>query len=129
MEEQLITYETAVLAKTKGFNVPTRNVFLNNKIIIKNGYWPEKHQSDISVVTQSKLQKWLREKKLIDVSPGYNYCKKVIGKYGTLKESFYQCTITDIRNNNIISDTAGYGSKTFEEALEKGLKYALNLIK
>ena len=49
MTEQLISKETAVLAKEKGFD-------LNNHL--KNGNPP----------TQSLLQKWLREKHNIDIS-------------------------------------------------------------
>ena len=148
MNEQLISFKTDRLAKEKGFNEPCYFYYYDNECLntpfIENGSstdvefrvdvedFLEKHNFEyydkFSAPTQSLLQKWFREVKLIDISVGYNYCKEIKNKHGFLPESFYQCCITDIRNNDIISDTVGYGSKTYEDALEMGLQEALELI-
>lgn len=51
MEEQLISFETAILAKEKKFNISCRYCTCNN----------------VQLPTQSLLQKWLREVHNIEV--------------------------------------------------------------
>ena len=114
MKEQLISFETAKLAKEKGF------IFKCNKIYLIHG---DLHVNELisdkiffQAPTQSLLQKWLREVHNIFVSCSYNHIScdgtyyiwyGVMSKTCNMKENF----------------------KTWEEALEFGLQKALKLIK
>lgn len=118
MEDQKINFETAKLAREKGFN-------------LKSNYFREQKEGDAdydddfcnwnefegyyTVVTQSLLQKWLREKHNI-----FAYCiprefEKVSGK-------------KIIRWGNNISIHKNKFSSTYEKALEMGLQEALKEI-
>ena len=65
MEEQLISFETAKLAKEKGFNEPVQNMYkddtLQNSKMDMGGH-PNNYNNCYSAPPQSFLQKWLREK-------------------------------------------------------------------
>lgn len=126
MQEQLILFETAKLAKEKGFKVNNSEdfYFYNEK------HYPEYprrfeylrvgYDDDLIAPTQSLLQKWLREKHNIivisDLVTGFS-------------DSTYSWNI--YTKNNIWSLT-GFTAKvydSYEEALEAGLLEALKLIK
>ena len=142
MEEQLISLETAKLAKEKRFNGKCTKVYVEEytSYNVVKGYETHKNclfpfclhsisnedtssieESDKVVATaptQSLLQKWLREVHKIDVySTWGTYLEKTVWY-------FY---------NSKISIGATFSSKkhwnTYEEALEAGLFKALNLIK
>ena len=80
MEEQLISFETAVLAKEKGFKIPTpvmykgneRSYGHNNEWGIDeqrlDGKFPYRNQQWYSIPTQSLFAKWLREKYDIEIN-------------------------------------------------------------
>mgnify|MGYP000872082531 FL=1 len=130
MEETLISYETAKLAKEKGYigriglgykyntghyyndvgeldgdcTNHLRNVIRNKGKDIEN--------PNISAPTQSLLQKWLRDIHNIEVFSKSEYKNLV-------KIGFYYGG--DVKYSQPIY-------KTYEEALEKGLQKALNLI-
>jgi len=145
MEEQLITFETGILAKEKGFNIPVKyGVYgksmklcydLSNKLTNwNNKSKQQKHSNATSIPTQSFLQDWLREEYNISVwvSTGY-YMGKLI--YDTLISYIDEETgefkeIVPILSNKMKHD---WGDTTYEnkysDALEKGLKEALPLIK
>ena len=125
----LITYETAKLAKEKGFDWGCSDCFDDNGHYYSNGWCErlddffkdedffnssieEKEMSEkyFTAPTQSELQKWLREKIGIDV-----YCMPV----GDDSYEWY---------NNIASHNPPFQG-TYEEALEVGLLEALRLIK
>ena len=139
MEEQLISLETAMLAKEKGFNIKTYYSWVQ-PVVTKRGtsikeerdYQIEKTDSynsfteitypneDYYAPTQSFLQKWLRERHEIQMSlePFLNV---------------FECNIAQVEIINDhevrISKTINSGKcKTYEEALEKGLEAGLNLI-
>ena len=130
MEEQLISIETAILAKEKGFDEITRYYF--------NEYGMSKDSSSTSLYwysddgfcrrpTQSLLQKWLRDKHNIDIQilrnkPGYNEYKVEIYKTNNTNEYIY---FTIKEKDGIYIKWF----KTYEAALEKGLYQALTLIK
>jgi hypothetical protein len=136
MKEELISLETAKLAKEKGFDLETLDFFHSNDkvvnpfpineldIMLKNNrrdaYYPLKNWNfknnyndvkNFSRPTQSLLQKWLREKHKILLSVDYN---------SRNEKWFYHIHEQD-------SDECFY--KTYEEALEVGLKVGLEIIK
>ena len=123
MQEQLISFETAKLAKEKGFNIPVIYVFDDidgtlTASYVKNVFDLLKYNTSIhkcSRPAQSLLQKWLRDKHCIHV--------EVIW-VDTLSDIYvYHISTT---NNAIRPDSIFYHS--YEEALEQGLLEALKLI-
>jgi len=101
MQESLITFETAKLAKEKGFNIEQRIITVYNPDTKKET------QLDEYGATQSLLQKWLRE-----VHNIYFFILGTIPYYvggGDLVEYYYNFD-------------------TYEKAFEKGLQEALKLI-
>ncbi len=79
MKEKLVTFETAKLAKEKGFNIPSRYYYnqKHNKIDydlheaqVVDGTYVNSFVNllDYPAPTQSLLQKWLRERHRIDVT-------------------------------------------------------------
>ena len=131
MKEQLITFETAKLAKEKGFDItfnnwgeysfykPDRLKAKGNKEFYLLKY--EEYEGELyPLVTQSLLQKWLREIHWIEVFP-FSEGRR---KQNTLE---YLCEIVDDRINNSVMIDERF--KIYEEVLEKGLQEALKLIK
>lgn len=128
MKEQLVTFETAKLAKEKGFNVPSY-VYQNDGIIpditnIEKDIIEDARHKYTYAPTQSLLQKWLREKHGMHVTPDlsvYNisgyYVR--IDSYNRIKQEV-KC--------HFHSEDKGLLFDTYEEALEKGLIEALNKI-
>tara|TARA_R110000796_G_scaffold18980_3_gene57159 strand:- start:4014 stop:4376 length:363 start_codon:yes stop_codon:yes gene_type:complete len=120
MEEKLITFETAKLAKDKGFDMPwgvdnSRGVFDaytgDGKLgccVLSDGIY------DIQAPTQSLLQQWLRDERglsvLIDLG-AHEYVHKIY----------------DVNKGEMISRNNLNG--TYEEALERGLLESLNKLK
>ena len=117
MVEPLVSPETAVLAKEKGFNVNTQyyyNPSLVKDVINREMDWndPKVISNCNSAPTQSLLQKWLREKYNIHVESFY--CESE--EYGVEVKVQFKVYFQD------------YGFNNYEEALENGLSKALNLI-
>ena len=106
MEEQLISFETAKLAKEKGCNLENCTC----------GGYPECICSD-KRISQSLLSKWLREKYDIDV---------IINTYRNQNQKYYKYFISE-KSKNLIKSEEYYD--TYEEAYEIGLQEALKLIK
>lgn len=136
MEETLITFETAKLAKEKGFDLKTHNYYSKDKyekvFRLKQGYcddyWGDNYcfnwntqgepykpfsKDCYSAPTQSLLQKWLREVHNIHIVVDYFFPDKTY-----LFTIYTEC--------ERIEGSEDY--KTYEEALEKGLYEALKLI-
>jgi len=137
MTEQLISFETAKLAKEKGFDWVSYTYYYNsddyeeypndNIYIYRLGYNKSNKETNsnydideaVSAPTQSLLQKWLRE------------------KHGVLVESTHYTAnhfTFKIYERNSIIKIVKLGSvdnlyDTYEQALEKGLYAALKLIK
>ena len=121
MKEQLISFETAKLAKEKGFNIPClfgygkkEELKTYNKADDFNSYVGTYTQ--ISAPTQSLLQKWLREAHDL-----YVYCIPNINVLGVWHY------VVEFKNK--ASNEISQHYDTYEEALEKGLQEALKLIK
>jgi hypothetical protein len=146
MKEDLITFETAKVAKEKGFNIPCfdyynpkYNTTFKGVEYDSDGYiewdWNNNSTSKIaspypnveikgqcSAPTQSLLQKWLREKHSIHILMNVGMNNGVI--------QFFYCNVFIFGKNlykcRFRSKTSIY---TYEEALEEGLFEALTLIK
>lgn len=120
MQEQLISFKTAKLAKEKGFNWKTFWFYTIEKLYeydtIEELFECEiKFSSDhfdgsASAPTQSILQKWLREIHNIHIE-----IKEVINNQWTY----------NLRSKNIFCNN---NYKSYEDALESGLFNALELI-
>ena len=109
MEEQLISFETAKLAKEKGFDF----IYIIDNELTKH-----------SLITQSLLQKWLREVHKINI---FISSKTIENKTIFIPHGR---TIPDTINNNLIVDIIQYcTNNTYEDAFEIGLQEALKLIK
>ena len=128
MEEQLITLDTAKLAKAKGFDSGfsimciEADAFKKDHCIVIEGIGEvpnEDYKHDLMICTQSLLQKWLREnhnirleiQSLIDCTYAYSI-------YQELQDNKYCKQIA-------FEFTEQY---SYENALEIGLKHALKLI-
>ena len=119
MNEQLISFETAKLAKEKGFfNGGIFYFFKNNGELTYKDRSDKFVSYDISAPTQSLLQKWLREK------------HKIIVSINILADLSYYCLIIDINENklNLSNQSKNIGFIIYEDALEDGLFEALKLI-
>lgn len=121
MIDEIISLETAKLAKLKGFNIEQGTFYnegsmwhLQTDSIIRTG-----EDLIVEAPTQSLLQKWLREKHNIHIEvflqedhpyKKFYYRIMKIGQYFSLS---YE----------------DYSSQVYEEVMEEALKYTLNLIK
>lgn len=134
MKEQLISLETAQLAKEKGFDweciesydpvnselypvglLSNNPVTLENFLIDYNYY-----DNHISAPTQSLLQKWLREK--------HNF--SLLATVDTYESGDYSFEIwkTLVGEEPYMKMESSTNWETYEQALEEGLKEALKLI-
>ena len=130
MEDTRITFETAKLAKGKGFPQETNRLeipYYNYKGEFKGDvsdwrirkYIRGENTSDIEFVsapTQSLLAKWLREEHNIIVLVDYEGIDGYYYKFYSYKEG----------NKNYDASDKNYN--TYEEAYEIGLQEALRLI-
>lgn len=138
MKDQIITFETAKLAKEKGFNFNTFFFYEVSTNIrpteentpqynIDNGEehegWLNYNDSGefvISASTQSLLQKWLRDE----------HQKVVIIIYNKTKYGYFIHNMSCIyADGDIWEQCSDFMYRTYEEALEIGLQKALKLIK
>jgi uncharacterized membrane-anchored protein len=128
MREEKTKYETAILAKEKGFkqwcqmrynnkkeleNSPSLKYSLSQKKLLN--FNPEQ----VFAPTQTMLSRWLREKHKIDVIPTFSEFGRTYG----YKIYFIQNGETDFINHRYSKH------ETFEEAMEIALQEALKLIK
>jgi len=137
MKDELVSFEVAKLAKEKGFNLKCywfctykRKVPTNEQSFFPElGQYKDFNESSkgfyefFSLPTQSLLQRWLREVHNIEASvlpiwDDLEDIRKDLPKY------YYWNYYLDTFNLNKKDEC-----KTYEEALEKGLKVALELIK
>ena len=114
MTDTLISFETAKLAREKGF-------ICNNGIIeIDQRMFPHLPDKIKRLSTQSLLQKWLRETYFIHIVIQVFHDTSGLGKKWTFS--------ADIFYENGDVDRSGLTEDTYEEALEEGLSKALKLI-
>lgn len=152
MEEELISFETAKLAKEKGFSNGTNGCLVHYKTENKHhedgtsgpfGWKKDEMTFDRSYIvngredlgdlsnnsydcyerpTQSLLQKWLREKHNIHV----DITTTVV--IGSNDKVFYKVSIIEGNLDNRFHPLWDIESDVYEEVLEKGLQEALKLI-
>lgn len=132
MEEQLISFKTAKLAKEKNFNELVLKGYTFQKELLSPHFGSVFKNLDVSnniifaAPTQSLLQRWLREKHKLFIS---------INTYTALYTTYtiYELTNTvDIiyfngRNINV-KESKSKTYDTYEDALENALLSALKLI-
>jgi hypothetical protein len=124
MKEQLISFETAKLAKEKGFDIETMDTFrlwYDETLDYLGGFqnwndpeWGLPNEEFYSRPTQSLLQKWLREKHGIHVQAMYALHRNIKGYFFGIPE-------LPEAENNLVYDT-------WEAALEPGLQEALKTL-
>jgi len=140
MDEQFITFETAKLAKAKGFDVECLYVYNPNGVLISKWY---ECTAEIECVTgdmilnqfkirhdfykaptQSLLQKWLREVHEIEI--------EVWREVNFSSESYYNTYSVNVSNTKLtfpVGESLSVNHiNIYESALEQGLVNALNLI-
>lgn len=143
MKEQLISFETAKLAKEKGFESviglghrKPRGNYFNSDGELNGDVTKELVNKDfksIAAPTQSLLQKWLREEHqlYVMIEETHTYALKTrIGFYAKIvtpsgEDEFDEHGFRFIKK--LYYDT--WFDSTYENALEKGLEEALKLIK
>lgn len=134
MQEELIKFSTAKLAKEKGFNIPTIQYYTPEgystegvdymteryaKSNWNNGFgsYPTRPEEvECSAPTQYLLQKWLREKHQISIK---------IDDFYTDSKLRYDFNVCELGSQN---DNPQGIFITYEKALEAGLKKALKKI-
>jgi hypothetical protein len=149
MTDQLISFETAKLAKEKRFTNPkdmmcwieSRNPNYNKANCLRSSVpYITEGCDTILQPTQSLLQKWLRETYGLSVEVNFNIClvEQMNGWYWRIV--FTKHYIKSFTNLDIVNNTCCYiGSKAnpkdlfnpyseYEEALEQGLFKALKLL-
>ena len=121
--EQYVSFETAKLAKEKGFNEPCRHYYLNGAkevnnetIMIYDLPYPynSTDKNYFAAPTQSLLARWLRGK----------YSKNVYVVMSITEK--YIFWVQDIHSLVKVKTTDLYD--TYEEAMEAGLQDALKLL-
>lgn len=145
MKDQLISFETAKLAKEKGFyiiNSDILNWYHNNGEkagdfdfrLMNTKITDYQTHEGILAPTQSLLQKWLREKHNLFITIEQDFepipFTEPINKRGDrlMQHSGKYFLIVRTPNEGLSTPNSHIG-KTYEEALEVGLIRALNLIK
>lgn len=127
MKEDYVSFETANLAKDKGFKIWSsfrydRNNELSltpsvKQIIIEGKFTELKQPSFTFAPTQSLLQKWLREIHGISID------------VNTMHEGNYGYNINILKDKHYLYEEGKDNVGNYEETLEIALQKALQLIK
>ena len=103
MEEQLISFETAKLAKEKGFNLLTHSYyfedgeFKENSLKGTNGYYGEEYEFNLSEFNENWNDKWLT-KKTGDRCFGCSKQKGYLETFSAPTQSLLQCWLREVHN-------------------------------
>ena len=123
IEEQYVSFETAKLAKEKGFDIPTRYGFSERGTLVRvdtSDNWNQ-DKGFYSRPTQSLLARWLREV--------HNMCVEVYSTgYGFIWCICDTDSGTDRRFSNETGSNDSGAWDTYEGAMEAGLQEALKLL-
>ena len=144
MEEQLISYETAKLAKEKGFDEKVYREYdksgylrctSKSADVVLGPYDELLKSTEYPAPTQSLLQRWLREVHncFIDILPHRDGDSKN-KRWKSKKDVFWSVEVDYYGKDFEIeltddADFTQHFNKSYEEALEIGLYQALKLIK
>jgi len=122
MRDEMISLETSELAQRKGFDRWKIQEPIHNMDDIE--VWPE--------VTQSLLQRWLREVHNMFITIEQDFERvpnaKPMNKRGDTLMQHSGRYFLIVRPPNTINPPNSTFANTYEEALEKGLIQALNLL-
>lgn len=137
MKDELVSFEVATLALEKGFNYMEANCYGDNmcyqlpegKLI--NALNGNTVSGYILAPTQSLLQRWLRENHNIvvsihPISDGFTCEIDTPNKHGMYRSHKSMVYRVHVPNPDWTGD-GNYIHKTWEIALEEGLKYALKI--
>lgn len=148
MKEQLITFETAVLAKEKGFNILSHSYyfedgeFKENSLTGTNGYYGEDYEFNLSEFNENWNDKWKTTKEG-DRCFGCNKNPKYLETFSAPTQSLLQKWLREVHKINVycvpteIDETKWYHNiassfkvytGSYEEVLEVGLQEGLKLI-
>ena len=103
MEEQLITFETAKLAKEKGFNILSHSYyfedgeFKENSLKGTNGYYGEEYEFNLSEFNENWNDKWLT-KKTGDRCFGCSKQKGYLETFSAPTQSLLQRWLREVHN-------------------------------
>jgi len=130
MKEVLISYKTAKLAKEKGFNERCESGYKYTERVMKNPNQKFAKNSELlnegcTAPSQGILQKWLREQHNIRVFIE----NKTSGEFGFIIYTVNPDKTEVIGKPWVRNSFFTLSFKTYEEALEEGLKQGLSLIK
>ena len=126
IEEQYVSFETAKLAKEKGFNEPCRHYYLNGAkevnnetIMIYDLPYPynSTDKNYFAAPTQSLLARWLREKHKL-------FIEVTIDSIRLIREG--DSKIVNLKNADYTNNKEEF--RSYEEAMEAGLQDALKLL-
>ena len=149
MEDTRITFETAKLAKERGFDINGQDVFdlkNNNKIINFKDLAVQEFIKDVETGYRDKALNYLKEninrtddnsdEEYYLLAPTQSLLAKwlrekydtdvIINTYRNQNQKYYKYFISE-KSKNLIKSGEYYD--TYEEALEAGLQEALKLIK
>ena len=126
MEEKLVSYNVAKLAKEVGFSVVTEyRFFYNSELTTKTP--SQSSKPTIYAPTQGLLQKWLREIHNIEISVRAIKWENTELKTGLVLDS-YEYEMYPLNKPYYIYHKVS-GFKTYEQALEQAILESLKLIK
>jgi len=153
MEDTLIGFETAKLAKLKGFDVNSSYTYNDDGFLINGFEYDEcfnNSEGNIIAVSQSLLQKYLRDKHNIIIIVNYQhsvlkhksyYFNTIIKdniefedtqeRFGKILDKSYQNISGNYVNEELLEKYLfedKFAFDTYEECLEYALQQALNLI-
>ena len=126
MPEQFINFETAKLAKEKGFAEPVDYCYDVLGNLIQTNISQYRNDIDVSSApTQTHLQKWLREEQNYFITVDYNPQFQWYFYHG-----FSYTPLKHINYNRDTDEIGGGGvrNNTYEQALELGLRASLKII-
>lgn len=129
MQEEIVSYETAILAKEKGFDCTIKAHYTKTKLCTSdivslynwNSFTDMEHNNYYySAPTQSLLQKWIRE----------NHNIHICADLHVSTPKHWYVRIDDMNTNDYLyhSEDRNVFFNSYEEALEIGLQESLKLI-
>lgn len=128
--EDYVSFEIAKLLKEKGFNEDTICVYIGMYLLIK-GEGTISNATDMPIIaapTHQMAMKYLREVHNLFIE--IQFCQETEGAFNEIrwKSPTYKYKIIAIANNNTISPFFHFVNTdfdTYEEAVEKAIKYCL----